>query len=144
MSQSVFPIKGAVERPDRDPTVVQFDDADEMFAVLASETARAVVSAVSEDPATASELADRLGSSIQNVTYHLDRLTDAGILTVVDFWYSSRGQEMDVYALDAPLVIRLDDGSTDENNESNEGRAPESRIDYPEESEPTVAFADSG
>jgi len=69
-----------------------------VFEALASETARDIVERLAADPATASEVAADLGSSIQNVEYHLDRLREAGVIVEADVWYSTRGKEMSVYA----------------------------------------------
>lgn len=35
---------------------------------------------------------------MQNAGHHISRLRDAGLIEVVDVWYSSRGREMDVFA----------------------------------------------
>lgn len=107
-NMSVFPLRSAVDREAGDPRVldIEAEDADAVFGALASETAREVYGAVAEDPRTASDLAEALDSSIQNVRYHLDNLQDAGLVEVVDTWYSSRGSEMKVYGRsDGPIVL---------------------------------------
>lgn len=114
MTDSVFPIKSTVSEPDRDPDVVSYEDADDIFEALSSQTARDVVTALCAEPATPSELADRIGASVQTVTYHLGNLTDAGIIAVIDTWYSTRGTEMDVYALsEHPVVLCIGDGDSE-------------------------------
>jgi DNA-binding transcriptional ArsR family regulator len=112
---SVFPLRSAVESEDEDPRVVEIDtdDADAVFGALGSETARTVYGAVADEPQTASDLAESLDSSIQNVRYHLDNLQEAGLVEVVDTWYSSRGSEMKVYGRTAgPLVLFAGDEET--------------------------------
>ncbi len=107
---SAFPMRGGVEEPDREPSIVSLTDADAVFDALGSETAREIVAALSESPAPPTDLAERTGTTVQNVHYHLDRLADGGIVDVVDTWYSSRGVEMDVYALAAqPVVVCVGD-----------------------------------
>lgn len=93
---------------DRDPRVigVDGDDADAVLAALSSDTARAILSALHDSPGPASDVADRVDSSLQNTQYHLKRLRDAGVVEVVDTAYSQKGREMDVYApADGPLVL---------------------------------------
>jgi len=93
---------------DRDPRVVGVDDdeAEDLIAALGSETARNVLSALHDEPATTSELADELDTSLQNVQYHLSKLSDADVVDVVDTTYSEKGREMNVYApTDEPLVL---------------------------------------
>ncbi|GAB6878758.1 hypothetical protein JCM17823_10320 [Halorubrum gandharaense] len=93
---------------DRDPRVVGVDDdeADDLIAALGSETARNVLTTLHEEPATTSEIADELNTSLQNVQYHLGKLTDADLVDVVDTAYSEKGREMNVYApADEPLVL---------------------------------------
>lgn len=91
-----------------DPQLVNIDDdaADDVFAALSSDTARAILRALYVEPATASDLADAVETSLQNARYHLDNLMDAGLVEAVDTWYSSRGTEMTVYAPTSdPLIV---------------------------------------
>ncbi|MXR41684.1 helix-turn-helix domain-containing protein [Halobaculum sp. WSA2] len=93
---------------DRDPRVigVDGDDADDVLAALSSDTARAILSALHDSPGPASDVSDRVDTSLQNTQYHLKRLRDAGVVEVVDTAYSQKGREMDVYApADGPLVL---------------------------------------
>ncbi|ELZ39531.1 ArsR/SmtB family transcription factor [Halorubrum tebenquichense] len=93
---------------EREPRVVGVDDdeADDLIAALGSETARTILSTLHDRPATKSELADEVDTSLQNVQYHLARLDDADLVDVVDTAYSEKGREMDVYAAaDEPLVL---------------------------------------
>jgi len=97
---SILPIRSEPSTGDDEPRVVDLEgeDADAVFSALSSGTARQIVSSVHDDPKTQSEIADAIDTSVQNVRYHLDKLEDAGLVEVVDTWYSSRGNEMDVYA----------------------------------------------
>ena len=91
-----------------DPRVIGVDseEADDLLGALQSETARDILAALYEDPATPSALASDLDTSIQNVRYHLERLTEADLVEVADTIYSEKGREMDVYAPAAkPLVV---------------------------------------
>ncbi|MGM0448260.1 MAG: ArsR/SmtB family transcription factor [Methanobacteriota archaeon] len=93
---------------EREPRVVGVDDdeADDLIAALGSETAREILSTLHDRPATKSELANEVDTSLQNVQYHLSRLDDADLVDVVDTAYSEKGREMDVYAAaDEPLVL---------------------------------------
>ncbi|WP_276274004.1 ArsR/SmtB family transcription factor [Haloarcula litorea] len=104
----LLPQKSPVDRPDPGSRVVELghDDAGEVFSVLGSSLARTVLAELHRSPATQSELAERTDASIQNVGYHLDRLDEAGLVTVVDQWYSRNGAEMDVFApTDDPLIV---------------------------------------
>ena len=85
---------------------VDEEGSGDVFETLASDTARHVLSAVYDEPAPPSALADRLDMSLQNVSYHLENLSDAGIIQVADTIYSEKGKEMDVYApADDPVVV---------------------------------------
>jgi len=93
---------------DREPRVVGVDDddADDLIAALGSETAREILTRLHDEPATKSELADAVDTSLQNVQYHLSKLDGADLVDVVDTTYSEKGREMDVYAAaDEPLVL---------------------------------------
>jgi DNA-binding transcriptional ArsR family regulator len=106
---SILPLRSPVEDGQhRGPRLVGIDDeaADEVFAALSSATARAILGALYEQPGTASDLARAADTSLQNVRYHLDKLEAAGLIEVVDTWYSERGTEMSVYApADDSLVV---------------------------------------
>ncbi|MFC4450651.1 ArsR/SmtB family transcription factor [Halorussus aquaticus] len=85
---------------------VDSDDADDLLGALSSGTARELLAALHEDPATPSALADTIDTSLQNTQYHLEKLEDADVIQVVDTVYSEKGREMKVYApADRPLVV---------------------------------------
>ncbi|PSQ19989.1 ArsR family transcriptional regulator [Halobacteriales archaeon QS_9_67_17] len=82
------------------------DDSANVFEALSSDTARRVLTAIYNEPAPPSGLADRLDMSLQNVSYHLDNLEEAGVVRVADTRYSEKGREMSVYApADDPVVV---------------------------------------
>ncbi|MFB6253980.1 MAG: ArsR/SmtB family transcription factor [Halobacteriaceae archaeon] len=85
---------------DREPSVLEIndEDADEVFSVLSSMTAREVLSALYRQPQTASEVSESVDTSLQNATYHLKNLSEAGLIEIVETWYSDQGKEMNVYA----------------------------------------------
>lgn len=106
---SIFPIRETVSlENEREPRLVELDEetADEVFEALASRTTREIFLALHKQPQTASDLAEVTDTSVQNVQYHIEKLTDAELVEVVDTWYSERGSEMKVYAPeDESLVL---------------------------------------
>lgn len=96
----LLPMRSDTESPAGGPRVLDLEgeDADDVFSALSSDTARAIYRTLHEEPHAPSEVAEAVDTSIQNVRYHLDNLQDAGLVEVVDTWYSSRGNEMSVYA----------------------------------------------
>lgn len=91
-----------------DLRVVWLDDeeAEHLIGSLSSETARAVLNAVHEQPSTASEIAEAVDTSVQNVRHHLTNLTDADLIEVVETRYSVKGREMNVYGpVEDSLVV---------------------------------------
>ncbi|WP_222916915.1 helix-turn-helix domain-containing protein [Natrinema sp. SYSU A 869] len=104
----LFPFRSDTAAKEGQPRVVDLEgeDADAVFGALSSTTAREIYSYLDDEPGTPSDIADAIDSSIQNVRYHLKNLEDAGLVEVVDTWYSSRGNEMSVYATtDGPLIV---------------------------------------
>ncbi len=104
----LLPSERNVDDGDGEPRVVgvDSDDADRLLAALSSTTARDLLAAVHDDPATPSELADAVGTSLQNVQYHLGKLEDADLIEVRGTRYSEKGREMNVYGpTDRPLVL---------------------------------------
>ncbi|ADQ66120.1 bacterial regulatory protein, arsr family [Halogeometricum borinquense DSM 11551] len=105
---SLLPLKPPVDGDGTDPRLVSFDDSDaeEIVSVVTSETAREILAAVYEEPQTTSDLASSVDTSVQNVSYHLDRLKEAGVVEAVGTWYSAQGREMNVYGpKHDPLVL---------------------------------------
>jgi DNA-binding transcriptional ArsR family regulator len=82
------------------------DDVAPLLDALNSETARAILNEIYQDPGTPSEIADRLDMSIQKVSYHIEKLEDQDLISVAGTQYSEKGQEMTVYQPpDDPTVL---------------------------------------
>lgn len=108
MSGLIDRIQGPTADTDERLRVLNVDDAatDEVLDALSSETARELYRALFEEPASPSEIGDRIDTSVQNVIYHLRNLEEAGLVEEVGTRYSEKGNEMSVYgpATD-PLVL---------------------------------------
>ncbi|MFB6269273.1 MAG: ArsR/SmtB family transcription factor [Halobacterium sp.] len=104
--------------PEGEPRVVgvDSDDADRLLSALSSGTARDLYAALHDRPATPSELAEDVDTSLQNAQYHLGKLEDADLIEECDTRYSAKGREMSVYApADAPVVLFAGDEEESEN-----------------------------
>lgn len=90
-----------------DPDFLDLGDeaAGQIFDALGSETSRAVLSVCYEGPQTASDLADELDTSIQNASYHVEKLTAAGLLEPVRTRYASNGREISVYGPSKEAIV---------------------------------------
>jgi DNA-binding transcriptional ArsR family regulator len=107
---SAFPHHPSVDHAPRKQTdvVVDRNKPTDLLQVLSSETAQEILGVLRDDPSTASDVAAAVGKSLQNVSYHLDRLCEADLVTPVETWYSEKGKEMTVYALATEqLVVRF-------------------------------------
>lgn len=84
---------------EQEPDVIAIDDeaVNDVFSALSSATARSILTTLYVQPRTASDLADEVDTSLQNVNYHLSNLDDSGLIEIVDTWYSDQGREMKVY-----------------------------------------------
>jgi DNA-binding transcriptional ArsR family regulator len=80
-------------------------EADKAFEALSSETARRILSHVYEQPSTPPEIRDEVGTSLQNVHYHLGRLEDAELIEPAGVGYSEKGNEMIIYAPKSEAVV---------------------------------------
>jgi DNA-binding transcriptional ArsR family regulator len=97
---SALPHRPSIRHTPAERSTVELGEASfrRVFDALASETARSILEEIAAEPATASELATRVDTSIQNVEYHLTQLREAGLIVEAGVWYSERGTEMSVYA----------------------------------------------
>jgi predicted transcriptional regulator len=107
-----LPLRSSVDS-EPDERVCPIEEAGPVFEALTSETARTVLRRLHRSPAPASEVAEAVGTSIQNATYHLDRLEAVGLVDRVETWYSANGREMDVYAPVLVTVVCAPDATDD-------------------------------
>lgn len=104
---------GSIDRS-TDTRVLQIaeDEAHMVLKAFGSEMSRQLYAQLCRDPATPSELADALNTSLQNLSYHLDKLEKSGLITAAGTRYSSRGHEMTLYKpRHDPLVFTGDTDS---------------------------------
>lgn len=82
------------------------DDTGDVLSSLSSNTARAILTELHEEPKTASEVATHVDTSVQNARHHLSKLEQVGAIRIADTRYSEKGREMSVYApSEEPLVV---------------------------------------
>lgn len=113
---SPLPLRPPIDHTPRQRLTIEFgsDRSETVLDALGSETARSVMGLLERGPAPASEIASKCDLSIQTVSYHLDNLVDAGLITDVGIWYSSKGVEMQVYALTGEHIeLCLTSGETE-------------------------------
>jgi DNA-binding transcriptional ArsR family regulator len=104
---SLLPSRLEVSPSPDEPKVLDIDgeDADAAFEALGSETAREVLATIYDEPRTPPEVRERVGTSLQNVHYHLDRLEDAELIEPAGMGYSEKGNEMTVYGPASEAVV---------------------------------------
>ncbi len=81
-----------------EPQFISLRQAGAILDTLSVETRRAIMREVCADPANPAAIAGRLGLSVQNTSYHLEKLEESGLIEVVGTKYSNRGHEMEVFA----------------------------------------------
>lgn len=103
----LLPRRVETERAPESARVLDIEgvEADRAFEALASETARRILSHVYEQPSTPPEVRDEVGTSLQNVHYHLGRLEDADLIEPAGIGYSEKGNEMTIYAPKSEAVV---------------------------------------
>ncbi len=102
----------SVEDYQTSPEYVSLDESDPIFDALSSNTARKIFAILHEEPTTISELATKIDTSLQNVSYHVEKMETAGLVTAVDTWYSTRGKAMDVFAATSQPLVLVSNDST--------------------------------
>lgn len=113
---ALLPRKPPVEEnPNEQVVTLGGQESDAVFSVLSSTVARSALAELYRGPATQSELANRLDTSIQNVSYHLDNLVDAGLVEQVDTRRAETGNEMTVYGpAEGPVLVFAGDEGKDD------------------------------
>ena len=99
-SMSLLPSRLEVSPSPGDPRVLDIDGdgAGDAFDALGSETARTVLAATYEEPRTPAEIREEVGTSLQNVHYHIESLSNAGLIEPAGTGLSEKGNEVTVYA----------------------------------------------
>lgn len=90
MSGLIARLQDRTGRAREDPRVIEMADADDILDALGAETRRETFRALFDEPATPSELAERVDTSIQNVDYHLQNLRSVGLVEPVETIYSEK------------------------------------------------------
>lgn len=114
---SPLPFRPSIDHTPSSKSVLGLADGGSaaVFESLSSETARSILETLEDGPATTSDLADAIDTSLQNIHYHLEKLIEADLVTEVGTWYSAKGKEMSVYA---PTTERIEIRFTTETHES--------------------------
>jgi|AntDeeMetagen134_2_1112570.scaffolds.fasta_scaffold05184_2 DNA-binding transcriptional ArsR family regulator len=131
---SPLPHRPSIDHAPRQRLTVDFDSerSETILDALGSETARSILRVLEGGPAPASEIARQSDISVQTVSYHLDNLVDAGLVSAVGIWYSSKGAEMDVYALTGERVevcLASDERTSGHQSQFGPSSSPEIVID---------------
>ncbi|MDG6256381.1 MAG: helix-turn-helix domain-containing protein [Methanomicrobiaceae archaeon] len=79
--------------------------AKKIARAMASKTASDILVFMKEGEYSSSQISEALSLPITTVTYHLDKLSSAGIIDVVRMRWSEKGREMKIYGLRDQLVI---------------------------------------
>ncbi|EMA72752.1 ArsR/SmtB family transcription factor [Halorubrum distributum] len=109
---TAFPYRTPVDHTPHERTNIIVDDEQpsDVLQTVSSDTAQQILATLDGEPATTSDIAEAIDTSIQNAKYHLDRLCEADLVEAVDTWYSRKGAEMTVYALSVEqLVVQFGD-----------------------------------
>ena len=78
----------------------------ELAEVLSNDTSRKIMNYLSEkEDSTETAVADALSVPLSTVHYNLQKLKDAGLVTVDEFHYRKKGREVDHYRLANKYVI---------------------------------------
>jgi len=107
---SLFPLRSEQPpQPGESTRIIGIDDSDagRIVEALGSEMTRDILAELYEKPGPATEIADRVDTSLQNANYHLDKLQEVGLIEIGDTWYAEGGNEMKVYVPAAESVVLL-------------------------------------
>lgn len=106
--------KKEMTEDEKDVLTIDDERTSEVLDSVSSGTALEILRSIHDEPKIPKDLADELGTTGQNIRYHLDNLEEAGLVEVGDICYSQKGREMSVYRpSESPSVLVLgveDDG----------------------------------
>lgn len=120
--------------------VIALDEAGNLVETLSCEKRRAILTHLSEEPTNPAGLAEQLGTSVQNVLYHIEKLQTAGLVQVAGTHYSPKGREMNVYTSARPAIV-IDIPRTDSKTQDGTSEAVR-RSRWPAETERPAKSSD--
>lgn len=103
------------------PVIIPIRRSGAVFDALSSQTARTILTLLTEEPMTVSDIAETAGTSIQNAMYHINNLQDARVVEGVDTWYSEKGRNMTVYAASCERIVLTLDTTHEEDSSNHHG-----------------------
>lgn len=107
-----FPIKHTTDKPE-DTRIVELgsNQSQVVLDALSSKTTRTVLLEIHSEPASISQVSNRVDSSIQNIKYHIDKLNEAGLVEETGEWHTEGGNQMTLYGPTdkAILLVASDD-----------------------------------
>jgi DNA-binding transcriptional ArsR family regulator len=79
--------------------------AQKIAKAMASPMAGEILQLLADSPKSLTDITERLAIPMNTAKYHIENLTDAGIIAVSDTRYSIKGREMKLYSLTDQLLI---------------------------------------
>jgi DNA-binding transcriptional ArsR family regulator len=86
------------------------EKAQKIAKAIASKTAGEILQLLKDGGHASNQIAEALEIPITTVQYHLEKLVDAGIITVVERRWSQKGREVKVYGLRDQMLIVVPHG----------------------------------
>jgi len=72
---------------------------------ITSDTSRKILNCLADKDEAEAKIGEKLGLPISTVHYHLQKLQEAGLVTVEEFHYSQKGREVNHYKLANKYII---------------------------------------
>ncbi|RJS72290.1 MAG: ArsR family transcriptional regulator [Candidatus Syntrophoarchaeum sp. WYZ-LMO15] len=81
------------------------DSSKTIVQAISNETARKILDFLADTPSSASEISEHLGIPLTTVKYNLDKLSEAGLIKVVEKRYSKKMRDIKIYAPQERLIV---------------------------------------
>ncbi len=83
------------------------EEAKTLASEISNETARKILKELFKKPHSATELSKKLGIPLSTVKYHIDKLTELGVIRVVHKTFGGRLRDVKVYVYDKKAIVFL-------------------------------------
>jgi len=87
------------------------EKAKELGQIIANETTRKILNLLTKKNTNESEIAKELGIPISTVHYNIQQLLKAGLVKIKGFYYSPKGNKVNVYTLTRKLILIAPQGT---------------------------------
>ncbi len=90
---------------DKKLVITPLNESKKVSQVLANDTCRAILDAVSDEPMSATQISEKLALPLTTIDYNLKKLSEVGLITIHHKRWSPKGKKVNFYAPAEKFIV---------------------------------------